>query len=276
MKQEIKCKEQSTKSTELSEMSIKQGAKGKKLYALCSMLYALCFMIIIAGCATTGVEQQPSQIEKPNVLTGIDLQDYTVTVTADKPFTYTIYRSRDPYRIFVELLDVNIGAFNSKITSNKAGITEVIPSQVESPTFLAKLEMLLQTPSEVESEYKNNILVIKIKKEETTEKKGLSAEESPKVAAKEEPIKEQVLETKNPGPAVSEEKPPLPASNGPKATEITDISFEKSDGILKVVVKGNGTITPNVFPLDNRIVIDVPDVRMKAKIPSTVVSPLKG
>jgi type IV pilus assembly protein PilQ len=232
-------------------------------------------MIIISGCATTGVEQ-PSQLENPNVITGIDLQDYAVTVTADRPFTYIIYRSSDPYRMVVEFPDVNIGAFNSKIASNKAGITEIVPSQVESPAFVAKFEMLLQTPSEVESEYKNNVLIIKIKKEEATEKKELPAEESPKNVVKEEPIKEKVLETKNLEPAAPEQKPPLPASNGPKATEISDISFEKSDGILKVVIKGNGSITPNVFPLDNRIVIDVPDVVMKAQIPSTVMSPLKG
>ncbi len=280
MRQEIECKEQNTvKATVTMPVSVtcngdvkepndltdrrnglryRNRLKCSLSYTLCSILCALCFMIIISGCATTGVEQ-PSQLEKPNVITGIDLQDYAVTVTADRPFTYIIYRSSDPYRMFIELLDVNIGAFNSKITSNKAGITEIVPSQVETPAFVAKLEMLLQTPSKVESEYKNNVLIIKIKKEEATEKKELPAEESP-----------------NPEPAAPEQKPPLPASNGPKATEISGISFEKSDGILKVVIKGNGSLTPNVFPLENRIVIDIPDVVMKAQIPSTVMSPLKG
>jgi type IV pilus assembly protein PilQ len=280
MRQEIECKEQNTvKATVTMPVSVtcngdvkepndltdrrnglryRNRLKCSLSYTLCSILCALCFMIIISGCATTGVEQ-PSQLEKPNVITGIDLQDYAVTVTADRPFTYIIYRSSDPYRMFIELLDVNIGAFNSKITSNKAGITEIVPSQVETPAFVAKLEMLLQTPSKVESEYKNNVLIIKIKKEEATEKKELPAEESP-----------------NPEPAAPEQKPPLPASNGPKATEISGISFEKSDGILKVVIKGNGSLTPNVFPLENRIVIDIPDVVMKAQIPSTVMSPMKG
>ena len=247
MSQKAKSKKQKAKMRE---------QKTKLFYLFFVSLIAILFIGI--GCATTGVEQ-PSQVEKPNILTGIDIQDYTVTVTADKPFTYTIYRSSDPYRMFIELLDVNIGAFNSKIVSNKAGLTEIVPSQVESPAFVAKLEMLLQTPSEVEPEYKNNVLIIKIKKEEATEKKELPAEESP-----------------DPEPAALEQKPPLPASNGPKATEISSISFEKSEDILKVVIKGNGSIAPNVFPLDNRIVIDVPDVVMKAQIPSTVMSPLKG
>lgn len=297
MRQEIECKEQNTvKATVTMPVSVtcngdvkepndltdrrnghhnRNRLKCSLFYTLCSILCALCFMIIISGCATTGVEQ-PSQLERPNTITGIDLQDYSITVTANRPFTYIIYRSSDPYRMFIELLDVNIGAFNSKITSNKAGITEIVPSQVESPAFVAKLEMLLQTPSMVEPEYKNNILVIKIKKEESTEKKELPSEDLPKVALKEEPIKEKGVETKNPEPAAPEQNPLSPASQWPKATEISSISFEKSNGILKVVIKGNGSITPNVFPLENRIVIDVPDVVMKAQIPSTVMSPLKG
>lgn len=231
-------------------------------------------LLIGLGCATTGIEQ-PAQLEKPNTITDIKVQDYVVTVTADKPFTYTIYRSSDPYKMVVELLDVSIGTFNSKITPSKAGITEIIPSQVESPAFAAKLEMLLQTPSMAEPEYKNNVLVINIKKEELPEKKESPAEELPKVAFKEE-IKEKALKPNNPGHAATEQKS-TPSSNPlPKATEISSISFERSDGILKVVVKGNGMMTPNVFPLDNRIVIDVPDVEMKAQIPSTVMSPLKG
>ncbi|MBM4141190.1 MAG: type IV pilus secretin PilQ [Nitrospira sp.] len=236
----------------------KQKAKMREQKTTLFYLFSVSLIAILfigIGCATTGVEQQPSQLEKPNVITGIDLQDYAVTVTSDRPFTYTIYRSSDPYRMVVELLDVNIGAFNSKIASNKAGITEIIPSQVELPAFVAKLEMLLQTPSEVESEYKNNVLIIKIKKEEATEKKKLPAEESP-----------------------DPELPPVPVEQKPlsKATEISSISFEKSEDILKVVIKGNGSIAPNVFPLDNRIVIDVPDVVMSAQIPTTVISPLKG
>jgi hypothetical protein len=63
----------------------------------------------------------------------------------------------------------------------------------------------------------------------------------------------------------------------PKATEITNISFEESADIVKVRIKGNGSMTSNVFSLfNNRIVIDIPDVMMNSPLPSVVVSPLKG
>jgi hypothetical protein len=73
-----------------------------------------------------------------------------------------------------------------------------------------------------------------------------------------------------PAPAASEQ-PQLP-----KATEITNISCEKSADSVEVLIKGNGSMTPHVFPADNnRIVIDIPDVVLKAPLPSAVVAHLK-
>jgi hypothetical protein len=62
--------------------------------------------------------------------------------------------------------------------------------------------------------------------------------------------------------------------NMPKATEITNITLEESDNAVKVQIKGNGSMTPNVFGLNqNRIVIDIPKVNLNMAFPS-VVSPL--
>jgi type IV pilus assembly protein PilQ len=61
-----------------------------------------------------------------------------------------------------------------------------------------------------------------------------------------------------------------------KATEITGVNLEKAGGVLKVVIKGNGVIVPNVFPLDKRIVVDIPDVTMNTSLPESVISPLSG
>jgi type IV pilus assembly protein PilQ len=45
---------------------------------------------------------------------------------------------------------------------------------------------------------------------------------------------------------------------------------------VKVLIKGNGSMTPNIFPLDNRIVIDVPDVALNTAVPDSVLSPVKA
>src|SRR4030042_5927222 len=221
------------------------------------ILYFLIF--IVFGCAPRGNIKELAMPDEGRVITAIDLQDYSVTVKVSGPFSYTLYKSDDPYKIIVELLGVNTGVFNNKIFSDKAGITEIVPSQVESP-LMARFEILLQTPTTADPEYKDNELTIRIREESP---KGVVRTE---VMGKIEDVPE-VKETEH----VLQEKVPLQ-----KATEITSISFEKTADIVKVLIRGNGSLNPSVLPLENRIVIDVPGVDMKAQLPSEVVSPLKG
>lgn len=254
MKYRTKGKEQGTKNKEkLLAKSMKQRVNSMKLYALRSMLYVLCSVLAIFwGSATTGSIRESKQSTETPVITGIDLQDYSMTVKVSKPFTYTLYKPGDPFKVVVELLNVSTGAFNMKIVSDKAGITEIVPYQLESP-FMARLEILLQTPSIAEPEYKDNELKIRIK----------------------EDFSKEVLKEKKAGSELKEPDRPGEVTL-PKATEINSISFERSADIVKVLIKGNGSMSPNVFPLDERIVIDIPDVVMKAELPSAVISPLKG
>ena len=263
MKPRANGKEQMAKGKELLAMSMKQKSKSIKFYTLCSVLCA-CFMLFtLWGCATTSSIKESAQPEETAVVTGIDIKDYSVTIKVNRPFSYTMYRPDDPYKVVVELLDVNTGAFNMKIVSDKAGITEIVPYQVESPSLLTRLEILLQMPSETEPEYKDNELKIKLK---ANVPKEVLKEEVPQQAIKE------VAEIKEPEPATPEpEEIPLP-----KATEITDISFERAADKLNVLIKGNGSMEPIVFNLDNRIVIDVPDIAVIAQVPAEVVSPVIG
>jgi len=143
----------------------KQRAKNKWQYSKSILLYSiiLCSLLFACyGCATTGSAKETTQPEGTPVITGIDIQDYSVTIKVSKPFSYTMYRPEDPYKVVVELLDVNTGAFNMKMISDKAGITEIVPYQIESP-FMTRLEILLQTPTTAEPEYKDNALKIRIK-----------------------------------------------------------------------------------------------------------------
>jgi type IV pilus assembly protein PilQ len=254
-----------TQKSEMRGQKLKDKKLSKKKYHGLHILYLMLFcflLLVLSGCATTGIKESTQSEEAP-VITGIDLQDNLVTVRASKPFSYTMYRPEDPYKVVVELLDVSSGAFNMKIVSDKAGITEIVPYQIESPSLMTKLEILLQMPSEAEPEYKDNELKIRIKgevpKEEAVEKK------EPEVAA--EVAAPAPTEVAAPAP----EEIPLP-----KATEITSISFERVANIVKVLIKGNGTMEPSVFNLDERIVIDIPDVFMSAQLPSEVVTPIKG
>src|SRR4030042_2802494 len=227
------------------------------------LLYSRLIDFWCCATATTSGVKESLEPQTATVITGIEIQDYPVTIKADKPFIYTIYRPGDPYKIVIDLPDVTIGALNSKIVSNKAGITEIVPSQIESPSVMARLEILFQTPSiasKVEQEYKNNVLIVRIKEEPPKEVTAVSI-----VSEDVSKAKENIPET----PA-SDQKPL------PKATEISSILFEKSADTVKVLIKGNGSMVPNVLPLDDRIVIDIPDVVMNTPLPSAVVPPVKG
>lgn len=327
MRQQAKCKVQSAKSTKLLLKIIQQRDKCIKICALCSMLFALFMLPALFGCATAkGKSTETVKPQEVTVINSIDVQDNKVTITASKPFVFTLYKPGDPYKVIIELPDVAIGAFTKKIVSNKAGVTEIVPSQTESPALMAKLEMLLQTPASLDQDYKNNILTITIKedvtkKEETSRKVRatdivkkdresllIKREETPvSMQTEQKPLRETdtvkkekdlLIKKEDAAASVAEQKSPLDTApikkeksltikksddltmseqkSLRKATEITDVSFDASGDIVKVLIKGNGSMVPNVFPVDDRIVIDIPDVVMNTVLPSGVVSPVKG
>ena len=213
------------------------------------------------------------------VITAIEIQDNMLTIKADKPFIYTIYKPGDPYKMVIDLPDVTLGAFDKKIVSHKNGITEITPSQINSPSLMARLELLLQTPSHIEQSYKSNILTIKIK-----EDAPLAQAESPRDIK----VTDLLMDPAYPGPSPKGETKParsvvmseaaenMRTAPLPNATEISSITFEQGLRAVKLIIKGNGSMIPNVFPLDDRIVIDISDVVLNTMLPPTVVSPVKG
>lgn len=214
----------------------------------------------------------PSEV---TAITGINVTGDTVEIRGDRPFIYTIYKPSDPYRVLVEIPDADIGALRDAIRPKSSAITEITPSQVDVPKPVAKIEILLQSPSGVDSQYRNNSLILKAKSEDLESKPAAPARTGAEVKVAE------VKESANPGPEVrgggqqmsqaAEEKSPMP-----RATDITDISFDHSAGVVKVVIKGNGSMSPSVFTLKNRIVVDIPEVSLKAAVPASVMAPVKG
>ena len=84
---------------------------GPRAYAL--FLLFLCSLVVFCGCATAKAPAKSLlQPQAPAVITGIDVQDNSVTITASKPFIYTIYRPGDPYKIVIDPPDLTVGAFN--------------------------------------------------------------------------------------------------------------------------------------------------------------------
>lgn len=195
----------------------------------CFLLFLFFFVFIPAG-----------KSQGASVITGIDIQDYKVTITVNEPFMYVMHRTVDPYKMSVELPGVSIGAFNKKILSDNAGIAEIVPSQINSQFLMAKIEMLLRTPSHrVEPEYKDNKLIIRIKEESLGE---IAEKPAKKVVSKEREklvkTNEKISESGNP-----ELEPP------PQVTEISNIADDYViwDGdTLQVSVWGSSQLSASV------------------------------
>lgn len=227
--------------------------KNKIIGILSIMSLAVLFVL---GLSSGGHAKEGSSPPATSI-TGINLTDNGLEIKADRPFIYTIYKS-DPYRVVVEIPDADISAFKGVIKGGSGGITEITPSQIDSPKTAAKIEMLLLSPSGVDSRYHNNTLALMVKRDDA-EPSGETKRAETNRSGDPDPVQK----TQGKGAAQT-------------ATEITDIYFDRSDGIVKVIIKGNGSMSPSVFTLRNKIVIDIPDVSVKAAVPSTMISPIKA
>lgn len=194
----------------------------------------LAALIFASGCATTTSVQEKRQIA---TLTAIDITDNTLNIKADKPFNYTIYKPSDPYKAIVELLDVRLGIAAGKIKSEKAGITEIMPSQTDEP-LLTKLEILLSSPAGIVPAYKDTLLTLNIisLEEELKAKTTEKAAETPSALGGAE---EKTQEVKAPAekaeePASMETKteaamPEKPAEEGKYKGQKISLDFQDAD-----------------------------------------------
>lgn len=233
------------------------------------MIYILVLAIsaLAAGCAGTGKETKTAGDLKTPAINAIKIGENKLEIIGDKPFTYTIYRASDPYKLIVEIPNVGLGIAPDKIKSDKLGIAEVVPVQINEP-LSTKIEILLASPSEFESSYNDASLTITLKEETVASQESAKPEEKEKTEIQTTDIKEDAA-------AKPEEKTALTKELLP-ATSIDNISIEKEDNFLKMTIKGNGSLSPSVSRLDKRAVIDIPNVETKADVPKSLPEPLKN
>ncbi len=287
-----------------------------KKYILKRLFLPIILVTLVAGCATTSRVREAAT-DNNAVITGINVEDNSLSISSNRHFTYTIYSTDDPYKVTVEIPDMSAGDFTRKIISEKAGFTEIVPRQTAEPSPVVKIDIALQSPTPVEPFYKDNTLTIKVKSEgPVNAEKSAPAKTEDMKAADEATAKDVAARVDEPAgsPAVEKKVPDTDKSRAAtteasgketadgnkkavekiaattasedvkgeeinparKATEITGVKLEKTGGVLKVVIKGNGVMVPNVFPLGKRIVVDIPDVTMNTSLPKSIMSPLKG
>ncbi len=225
-------------------------------------------LMLILGCASTQESRQALDPAVSPALTSIQIEDNMLIIKGSQHFTYAIYKANDPYRATIEIPDMTTGQFRSKITADHAGITEIIPQQIDSPKLMTRIDIVLENPATLTPSYKDNTLAIAIVRNEPfvhTSELGAEPAQRPEARLAVEETSVEIVPT---------EQESAPAKS--KATEIKNIEVKKSADSVKVFITGDGTMVPNVFPINERIVVDIPDVALHASIPSKAISPLKG
>jgi type IV pilus assembly protein PilQ len=192
-------------------------------------------------------------------ITDINIADNAVEVNISGDFTYSAYKPSDPFTVAVDLPGVDKGEYAGKLSSTKAGISEVTVSGTGAPNASSKLEILLVSPSEIEAVKSDDSLVIKVKDEEDRAT-GSTMMAQAGIAGQAEMAVAQMRAQ----------------SSMSSATSITGVDFDYSDGTLKLVIQGDGAMTPDVYALDGKIIVDVPNVSMRAELPAAVVAPVKS
>jgi type IV pilus assembly protein PilQ len=194
---------------------------------------------------------------KAPVITGIELLDNAILVTASGPVSYRVHKSEDPFRIVVDIDGMGIGRFREKIFSDKAGITEIELVQVQTPTLAARLNILFQAPSSVSPEVKGNVLALRIR-------------ENTRTASVKGDVPEKVVT------AVDDPDDGEMDGEGDTATEIAEVLLNKTDEGAELIIKGDGTMPdPDVKEVEGKLIIDFEDMEMKASLPAALFSPLK-
>lgn len=227
-----------------------------KKRALHILLYLL---VLIVPAASAAQSEDPGDNPDVPTITSIDIMDNAVEISVSGDFVYTVYKPSDPFTLAVDLPQVDMGEFEGKMPSDKKGISQVTVTGSRTPMVSTKVEILLDSPAEVEPIKTDNSLLVKVKKAEAP-------------AAGEAPGMQEVEVVQEAAPAESEAE----EETLPPATKITNVGFDYSDGTLDLVITGDGALDPEVYSLDGRIVIDVPGVEMEAEMPAAVVTPVKA
>ncbi|MBI5143052.1 MAG: type IV pilus secretin PilQ [Nitrospirae bacterium] len=164
-----------------------------------------------------------------------------IEIDADKPLIFTIYKPADPFRAVVELSGADLGGHTERIVVDKDSIYEIIPSQIETPSRMARLEIGLAAPVEINPRVDGNRLILEVPRSrmfaenvETTAAPVIppAIQPAPKPTEPVEPAKPVVVAAAQPPitpvtptPTISA-VPPTPATPVPPTAPIAAVPVE--------------------------------------------------
>lgn len=220
-----------------------------------ALIVLLMTVLAVSGCfgKSPGAVQQDLGM---TVVESVVISDRRVEMQMAGEFSssYSVRKSSDPYIAIVELPGVAVGDFAGSIPSDKEGISEVRLVMIQTPVLLTRVEIVFNEPLElIVSKYEQTLVLDAVEK-------GAAINEE---AARPLPIASAMTAE---GLEVIELLP---------ATEITALGITTTGTQTKLMIYGDGSMEPDIFTLPGRIVIDVPNVSMKAPMPSTLERPIR-
>jgi len=217
-------------------------------------------IIFTYSCASSKKAQKipepASQISTNGVvLQSIEVTGSEVKITATGPFDYTLATPSDPFKLKLVLNGVSRGSLSDVLNYETGLVSEIHIKDKGSPPQGVNLELTLAEPVKLKPHYQKGVLILtKASEEDTT----VSIPESETTEAT----------------TLAQEQQPTPSQV--PAQYIENVKMQKRDTNTIVTIEADGAVHPEVFTLKDRLVIDIPDVAIRAKLPKEVLKPLKG
>lgn len=220
-------------------------------------------LLLMVLCAPVQAKESDGK-GKTREITSLEVLDNAVAVTVDGPVSYKVHRPGDPFRVLVDLEGVSLGKFREKIFSDRTGITEVAPTQIQSPALLSRLNILLQSPSAIVPEVTGNRLVLRVQEG----KGGAVVPDAPRGAPGEESA------VRDAPAAMTQEDPE--EEDDDSAEQITAVLLNKTARGIEIIIRGDGVLPdPSVFEVERKLMIDIPGVTMGASLPPMPAPPVR-
>ncbi|MBL7049006.1 MAG: type IV pilus secretin PilQ [Nitrospira sp.] len=107
------------------------------------------------------INAQPEDMAEITAI-NVNSQDGTteIEIKSSAPFTYTIYRLADPYKLQIELQNTTPGRFAERLVFDRSGVLDIMPINADSAGVNAKLEISLTIPADIEPIYSGNSLIL--------------------------------------------------------------------------------------------------------------------
>ncbi len=191
------------------------------------------------SCTTVPKAAQPqtNEVREVKNIEVKDLPEMTeIRVESDQPLVYTAYQLSDPLRLILDISGGKLGKYTEEISVNQGAVLSIRPYEGQAPNYMSRLEIGLSKLTDFRIEPQDKNLVVQVSK----------------------PLGETAAEEVIP-------PPPAPAEQMP-AKNLVGVRVEPYEKGVKVIVTGDGTLSPEVFTLKgNRLVADFPETSNQVK-----------